>query len=50
MISKSGSVLIANGYEKYQWATDIVIRFERSGRFGYYNTMRKEWIWREDGL
>jgi hypothetical protein len=50
MISKTGLVLIANGYEKYQWVTESVIRFERSGRFGYYNTLRKEWIWREDGL
>jgi hypothetical protein len=50
LISKTGLVLIENGYEKYNWATDIVIRFERSGRYGYFNTIRREWIWKEDGL
>ena len=44
------TVLVEPGYEKYQWVTKAVIRFDRSGKYGYYNSLKKEWIWREEGL
>jgi len=50
LLSKSSTILVECGYEKYQWVTDNTIRFERSGRYGYYNTSKTEWIWKEDGL
>ena len=50
LISNSATILVDCAYEKYQWVTDIVIRFERNGRYGYFNSRKKEWIWKEDGL
>ncbi|MCX6275642.1 MAG: WG repeat-containing protein [Bacteroidetes bacterium] len=50
LLSSSSTLLVECIYEKYQWVTDSVIRFERNNRFGYYNTLKKEWIWKEDGF
>ena len=50
LISKDASVLVEPEFEKYQFVTDKIIRFDRNNKFGYYNTAKKEWIWKEDGL
>ncbi len=50
LISKGGSVLIVPEFEKYQWVTDDVIRFNNGNLYGYYNAEKRDWIWREDGL
>ena len=50
LMSRSSTLLLDCLYDKYQWETDKVIRFDRDGHYGYYNILKKEWIWKEDGF
>ncbi len=50
LITKANETIVFPQFDKYQFLNNGIIRFDHSGKFGYYSIFKKEWVWKEEGL
>ena len=50
LMDKKGNWILPCNYSKIEFISETILRLEMNDKFGYYNIVQCQFIWREDGV